>query len=594
MHSHHRPPSPPPPPLRPRPPVAAGIAFPVLPVVIAGMAIIASLMALVAFLAVSRDAPLPHVEQEAEPFSALVSDGQNRRDRGKDRVAEQERLEQEKQAAAATQAAGQARADEAKRQEEEERQAAMAAEKQGREQDVKQRRAAEAFAALQKMPAIVVQDLVAGGDLGTRRVAEVDLGPFDVEALIEPGFALAVPREVYDGTPFNAWIDSAQDEKHEWRVLVASRPMDGAAARHVRVANITARDGNLYLAAADATTAKNPLFRLLRRSVLLVKARDPAKPDGDAPVQRAIQLVRPASGLLQWQVSLVEERKVLSLPRPIGITAGTPPPALPLDSRVAYEVRFDYPLQYVDGKPLRDPVVYPFEASEFCPLLECPANASQPNQKPSVGLKVDIALNEGVVAVRPEVHGAPVESFGLVELAELAEWVKKSDLGFEDFVRKAISPLKLTVAAIRRQPVATFRGSLVEKKMRELINAQRSSLEDFFAEQGLFFGNDRVGQWIDACDEITGRAAANEWAAALAPLDAWLEHYEGRMRDELGMTRQALKPVSSPATVVVTEISSPAYDVDGKRYDVVLAAPADDVSTGREPGQRRPAGADLD
>jgi hypothetical protein len=255
-------------------------------------------------------------------------------------------------------------------------------------------------------------------------------------------------------------------------------------------------------------------------------------------------------------------------------------------------VRFDYPLRYEGGEPLRDPVVYPFEAAGFCPLLECPAlNPWQPTEMPSVGVKVDIDLNEGAMAVRPEARGTIAESF---DLAELAELVSKRDLALDGFVRKKIGPLKLAVASIRRQPVATFRGSPVEKKMRELIAAHRSSLEEFFADQGLFFGNDRVGQWIDACDEITGRAAAKEWASALAPLDAWVEHYEMRMRNELGETRQALKPLTSPATVVVTEISSPAYDADGKRYDVVLAAPADEVPTGREPGQRRPAGADLD
>ena len=339
MHSHYRtPPPPPPPPLRTQPPAAAGTAFPVLPVVIAGLAIIASLMALTVLLVASRAAPSPHVEVEpvSDPFSRFGTEGKARREREKARLAEQGRRKREENAAAAAAVAAQAKADETRRQQEEERQAAMDGDKKEREQVANQTRAAEAFVALRKMPAIVVQDLVTGGDLGTARVVELDLGPFDVEALVEPGFALAIPKEVYDGTPFNAWIDSEQHEEHIWRVLVASRPVEGGAVRPVHLATIMARDGSLQIGAADATAAMNPLFRLLRRSVLLVKARDPAKPDGDASVQRAIQLVRPAAGLLQWQVSLVEERKVLTLPRPIGVTAGTPPSVLPLDARVAY------------------------------------------------------------------------------------------------------------------------------------------------------------------------------------------------------------------------------------------------------------------
>lgn len=564
----------------------------------------------------TRDAGKPAV-----PSVDLGEADRERREREKERVAEQKRLKEQQQAAAAAETAAQAKADEAKREQEAERQAAMAAEKQEREREAKQKRAADAFAALQKMPTIVVQDLVTGGDLGTIGVNEVDLGPFDFEALVQPGFALAIPKEVYDGSQFNAWVDEGPEKRGTWHILAASRPVDGGNARPLHLATLTARDGNLYLAEFDATTARNPLFRLLRRSVLLVKAHDPAKPDGKATVQRAIQLVRPAPGVLQWQVNLLEKRKDFSLPRITGITTGTPLPLLPLDARVAYQVRFDYPLQYQGGEPLDKPAVYAFDESKtFCALLECPApNPSKPNEKPSVGVLVEISLNGGVLAVLPDVQGPGEETF---PLEKMAEFVGKKPKAFEDWFKKEIAPLKLFVSKIRDQPVAEFMGSSAQNKSQALVakNAPgsfRQSIEDFFAEEKLFpppvkdgqpldDGSDRVGRWQDACDAILAKArkaveandqaqldvVKKEWNGVMVErLKAWLSYYEKGEKARLHKQQLDFKPLTGGVTVVVTEVSSPAYDQDGKRYDVILATPLKEGAKAIRPGVTSP---DLD
>jgi hypothetical protein len=73
-------------------------------------------------------------------------------------------------------------------------------------------------------------------------------------------------------------------------------------------------------------------------------------------------------------------------------------------------------------------------------------------------------------------------------------------------------------------------------------------------------------------------------------LREWFDYHVAKQREPSENDRKAFKPLTGPVTIVVTELSSPAYDQDGKRYDVILAKP-DEMSGGaRRPG----ANADLD
>jgi hypothetical protein len=553
----------------------------------------------------------PPESSPTSPSLDLGEDERARREREKERLAKRERQEQKKGGDAKAAAEAQAKVEEEKKQQEDERPAQIERENQRREQNAKTTQAEQAFAALKKMPEIVVKDLVTGADLGATKLNDVDLGPFDIEALESPGFELAIPKDVCDGTPFKAWVEAAGDER-SWKILAAGRSEVGGVALPTHLATLVARDGNLHLSAASAAAAKSPRFNLLRRSVLLVKARDPEEADGTAMVQRAIQLVRPASGQLQWEVSLLGDRKQFALPRPIRTTVkadgGADAPVMALDAQIRYEVRYDYPLQFQEGKPAEQPVVYKFDADGFCPLLECPPpNKSKPNERPQVGVDVKVSFAEGVIAIRPEVAGPAKED---VELAALAEFVAKLDREFDNWLKnKVMLPVQLQVAVIKRQPVVKFQGSPAEQKWLQFIQVHRSSLDEFFAAQGWFpsagYNRGRVERWSDVCRGIVDRAAratdATEARAAneqwqkdmVSPLEAWLEHYQTEMRNQLNEHRLSLKPLSSPATIVVREISSPAYDAEGKRYDVVLAAAADEPPARRESAGPR-ASFDLD
>jgi hypothetical protein len=541
----------------------------------------------------------------AVPSVDLGEEDRARREREQEREEKQRRQEHHEKVAADAKAAAEAQAAEVRRKEEEARLAAMRAERESRERDAKKNRAAEAFAALKKLPAVVVQDLVPSLDIEDGRVIDVDLGPFDFEALVEPEFALAIPKDSYDGAAFNAWVDEVPGGRGTWHIVAASRPVDGGAAQPLHLATILARDGNVHIAAANAKASKNPLFKLLRRSVLLVKARDPAQAAGKAAVQQAIQLVRPAAGVLQWQVSLLQGTKQLSLPRPSGVTvkAGQrEPPALPPDTEITYEVRFDYPLQYDGGKPLEKPVVRAFQSATFCPLLRCPPPNNQRPEQPEIGIDVSISFDEAAIGIQPEVRGPGANA---VDLQKLAEVIGKKDKDREKWFNDTqIGPVKLDAKAIGRQPVQTFRGSLAEKKILGLINHEeyRASMNQFFEKKDWFAGEkdengtpiDRVGGWSKLCTEMRERATkakdpaelqavAAEWKNKMvARLEAWLSHYERQLRDRMEKWLNAFKPLANPATVILTRLVSPAFDADGKRYDVVLAIQQD--------GKARPHG----
>jgi hypothetical protein len=274
-------------------------------------------------------------------------------------------------------------------------------------------------------------------------------------------------------------------------------------------------------------------------------------------------------------------------------------PALPLDSKITYEVRFDYPLQSQGGKPLGSPVVYKFNKNVFCPLLECP-----PPSKAQVGVEVVASFNEGEIAIQPEVKGEGKKD---VDLEKLADFIGKSDRDREKwFEDQQIGPLKLVVNPILRQSVERFPGSQAQKKILELIDERagyRKIINEFFAEKGWFSQPknqkgepiddrlDRVGRWSQRCSAIVAQAAAakdqeelrtaaNDWKIDMvSKLDAWLKHHEQKLRDEMEKNFAAYTPLAGPVSLVISQLASPAYDQEGSRYEVILATPEKGTKT---------------
>jgi hypothetical protein len=509
---------------------------------------------------------------------------------------------------------------EQKRKDEEKRQADEAHDRQMAEEEKKQaaerrkERERDAFASLAKMPSIVVQDLVVSGIDGTK-TPEVDLGGFDFAALVNPTFELAIPKEQVDGGQFNAWVDPGEGQAGSWLIKANGRDVDGPG-QSIQLATITARDGTLRMKAANDAVARNTRFKLLRRSVLLVKARDPEKPDAPAQVRQRIQLLRPAAGIMEFEVSLLDGVKNLNPPRPAGVTAAkevsSEPPQYPLDCEMDYEVRFDYPLKF-DGGGGKSPVTYAGtlvpETAAFCQLLACPPSKDREgkvvrDRQAVVGLDFAFSPKAGVLRIAPDVQGKDKHLF---DLAEIAPILARTEAEFEEWTKKLTLDLKADCNRIVNTPLQRFRSSAAEKEMFALAKKYRAELNTFLEQRGPYQPSQKKGdcfdQWFIDCQQIqrelnnlpepgTRKSFANglmvtdeEHRAAVKdvddkwtrifrePVKQWFEALGEMMFRKHEEVRKAFSPLKTPVRIVITRLTSPAYTTAGEKHDVVLALP---------------------
>jgi hypothetical protein len=540
----------------------------------------------------------------------------------REREAEEQRRrveEQEQQ----RRAAEQANRDEEKRQADEARDRQMAEEEKKQAAERRRERERDAFASLSKMPAVVIQDLVVVG-LDGDRTPEVDLGGFDFEALVDPAFELAIPKDQVDGGLFNALVDPVEGQAGSWLVRSAGRDVDGPGIG-IPLATITARDGTLRMKAANDAVARNPRFKLLRRSVLLVKARDPEKPDGPAQVRQKIQLLRPAAGVMEFEVSLLESGKNLNPPRPAGITAakdvGSEPPQYPLDCEMDYEVRFDYPLEFDGGE--KSPVTYARTlASElFCKLVACPTVPGEKDVQTFVGIEVTFSQKDGNLRAAPAVRGMDADLFDLAEIGPILE---RSDAEFEAWKQKVVLAMIAKCNRIVSTSLQKFRGSTVEKETSTLARDHREEIDAFLERQGVYQPTERATcyeQWSADCQQIqreltnlpqpgTRKSVANglmvtdeEHRAAVRdvddkwtrifrePLKRWFEARGEMLVQKAEDVRSSFKPLQSPVRIVVTRLTSPAYTAAGEKHDVVLAVPCGERFKDRAEDRPHPQGA---
>jgi hypothetical protein len=533
---------------------------------------------------------------------------------------EQERLAQQ-----------QKRKDEEKRQADEARDRQMAEEEKKRASERRKERERDAFASLAKMPPIVIQDLVVGGVDGTN-TPEVDLGGFDFEALVDPAFELAIPKDQVDGGLFNAWVDPVEGQAGSWLVKAKGRDVDGPGSA-IPLATITARDGTMRIKAANDAMAKNPRFTLLRRSVLLVKARDPEKPDAPTQVRQKIQLLRPAAGIMEFEVSLLEGGKNFSPPRPAGITAakefGSEPPQFPSDCEMDYEVRFDYPLEF-DGGGGKSPVTYAGtlvpETAAFCQLLACPPSKDREGKvvrdsQAVVGLDFAFSPKAGVLRIAPDVQGKDKHLFDLAEIGPIQE---RSVTEFEAWKQKLLLAMTAKCNRIVSTPLQKFRGSTVEKETFTLARDHREEIDAFLERQGVYQPTERATcyeQWSADCQQIhreltnlpqpgTRKSFANglmvtdqEHLAAVKdlddkwnrifrePLKRWFEAHGEMLVQKAEDVRRVFKPLQSPVRIVITRLTSPAYTAAGEKHDVALAVPSGERFKDRAEDRPHPQGA---
>lgn len=170
------------------------------------------------------------------------------------------------------------------------------------------KRRQQAFAAFQSLrkavslpTAIATSDTdIEGGSSIARNNAgpdTIDLGPFALADLGEPQVRLAVPRDTIEGSEFKADIVKVEGQSvPTWQIryLPAAVNADGKPQHPRTLASLFARDGRLFLEVPRSNELGQQWFALLRRSVILVGAKDPDKLADPAVVQQ-IRLVEPTT-----------------------------------------------------------------------------------------------------------------------------------------------------------------------------------------------------------------------------------------------------------------------------------------------------------
>ena len=496
------------------------------------------------------------------------------------------------------------------------------------------KRQAAAFAAIEKMPSTVARDLPIPGGLGGGAVEPVDLGPLDVEELLDLSFSLAVPKETLGGSLFSAWVDPVEDAKPAtWMIRSAANAAIELNAKPIDLAMLTAEEGRLVLRRASEQIIANPRFALLRRSVLLIKARDPAKADEKVAVCKAIQLVQPVRHHDVFTVPLVKdnERDDSSRPKkfrlPSGITiaaeANGAPPALPLDgTTIEYEVAFDY--QPTGGD--KNPVVYRRDLGSppFCELLTCPPAPNVPASPPTmIGVEIAISLPAGEMRITPATNGPGKHVFDLDRIGPL---VGQTDKEYEQYQSRMTISLRRRAEPLWKCSVEQFPAladqstKLTNEYRNEITHFLERTLPDKKEEEPA----DPFKRWADQCTKINEEASKvsrvgtpepkqvnggmssgqvtredynermkshrEKWDAQYSKrLKAWYDDWVSRTFAAMDQTRIKFTPLKSPVRITFKRIAAVAYDDAGTEFPVVLAEYATDAA----PAARRGTSADI-
>jgi hypothetical protein len=349
--------------------------------------------------------------------------------------------------------------------------------------------------------------------------------------------------------------------------------------------------------------------------VLLVKARDPSKPDEPSGVQREIQLVRPVIAGELTEVPLlpsdekfpIGHKRTLPFPPAIVPLLGQDrAPALPArDLTIDYEVRFDH-----EPNGTKKDATYPrgLGSLPFQPLLNCPPVQNIPADPPTViGVTIGISEADGVITVTPCTEGPGRHFF---DLGKLAPHVTKSDKEYEKWKRKTIFSVQTRADSIRACPVDTIQNVL--KNWENLKREYGPDIAKFLDEKD---PAKAFADWEQECSVILesaqrvtpagtrqmvrralggeepGEKSAEEYQADMEQprrrwkqtfsdkLKEWADDYVRRKEDEADLIRSGFTPLKGSVRVAIEGISCTAHDRDGETYTVKLVVPKDTIKS---------------
>lgn len=411
----------------------------------------------------------------------------------------------------------------------------------------------------------------------------IDLGPFALTDLGEPRVRLAVPHDTIDGGKFKADIVRVEGQgvpKWQIRYLPAAVAVDGTIkpADPRPLAALVARDGRLVLEVARVNEVALPPFALLRRSVILVEAKDPAAPAAPAAVQE-IRLVEPTKvGSLVIDV-FADNPQQLKINPPPGIARTVAGP----------NRRFDLELP---SASLRFEAVFPDGEAVN---LELPADVTDAT-RPGVGswtsliaqLGPDLALHAGVELSLPRATLTVQTVFSCKNAAQFDK-----DKAREAFVEKPDQMLKKVQGAFRQRvkggvavPFAAIQTKAGDAKIDAWFRAPLASQRkggmgmpmpghETARESFELFLKDR-GNWPNDWDSFVRRCRnasdQAEWENVYTQqINAWAEWFWPQFEKQWQANAKRFQGVLSERHEIrIIGITSLAYDERGKVYEVPL------------------------
>jgi len=293
-----------------------------------------------------------------------------------------------------------------------------------------------AFAELRKLAPVITSDFPLPTDptVDSAGTEPKVLGPISIEDLTDLSFALAVPGETVGDSEFKAWLEPDTSTPLSWKILTATRNLAGKK-QATQLARVFIEDHLLKIAPIHPRVIQTQRFNLLRRSVLLVRARDPARAEEGQTTAATIQLVRPAATPPPLEMPFLRRsggkklglRCKLDAPQCATVppNAGNVPPAFPVNgTEITYEVVFPYSLS---GSPEQTSYMRKLSAPEYCPLiiLAQPSRFNDPPQfrtadgSPTLGITVSFSLEDGLMTVSPAKSGPGSEAVDLKQLSRL-------------------------------------------------------------------------------------------------------------------------------------------------------------------------------
>jgi hypothetical protein len=459
------------------------------------------------------------------------------------------------------------------------------------------------------VPVVELPTPSGGVDIGDRPTttgpAAIDFGRFAAADLVDPRFRLAVPRDTINGKPFVATITVAESEAgSEPKWVIQYQPqdvsIDGKTQKPRRLATLVARANRLVLEVPKSNELAQRPFALLRRSVILAEARDPAGGDA-APIVKEIRLVKPVT-VGPLTIDPFGERQSFTIATPPAIQSHDTPPGqdrpIPYVFPVAgIEIKADLMGTRVDmqlprdAKEGTDPGIGEWQLTLAALHPEA--------EMLSLAMDVTMTVRLATLTVTPKLVG---KKANLVTL----EMVRRN------FIDKPEKALLTVLAAFDRRvrdcPGHDFGKAQTAKGAEIIKNWLAGPLATVQSMCMTLPGHETIAASFDLyvkerhAEDPTTPVDGAAWLESLKGIkdaDTWNTHFSGPLNRWAAWFRLKFQPewqeyakgvagaLKTSHEVRIEAITSLAYDEAGKEYKVPLVVFDEKAS---QPGASRAAG----